>query len=240
MKTIGITDTMGSEHKFRMYKDWLEQSPEPVRIQVLSYARGNGAEIDRCDALLLTGGHDVHPSAYGSTPRDATVEGTDLHRDDFERRLLDHALKHELPILGICRGMQLANVHLGGTLIADIERAGYPAHDPDIADYRHEILVEPGSALAAITACSAGMVNSSHHQAVDRAAANLRVAARSRDGIVEALELGGSGLRLPFFLLIQYHPERMRDMENPFSARVRESFMMSITHTTEYSKTPGQ
>lgn len=235
MKTVGITDTMGSEQKFKMYKDWLEQSPEPVRIQVLSYALGNGAEIDRCDALVLTGGHDVHPSAYGPTPREAAVEGTDLRRDDFERQLLDHALKHQLPILGICRGMQLANVHLGGTLITDIVSAGYPAHDPDIAEYRHEILVEPGSTLATITASGTGMVNSSHHQAVDRPAAGLRVAARSRDGIVEALELGNGSLRLPFFLLIQYHPERMRDTQNPFSSNVRERFVTSITHTTEYS-----
>ncbi len=234
MKTIAITDTMGSEQKFRMYKDWLAQSPVPVQVRVLSYTLGNEAEIEGCDALVLTGGHDVHPSLYGKARREEAVKGTDIRRDDFERRILDRALRRQLPVLGICRGLQLTNVHLGGTLLADIASAGYPAHDPNVAEYRHEILLEHDSGLAAITMCRSGMVNSSHHQAVDRPGSGLRVVARSVDGIVEAMELSG-GLLLPFFLLVQYHPERLRDTESPFSKNVRESFIGSMMHVTEHS-----
>jgi putative glutamine amidotransferase len=177
--------------------------------------------LRRTDGLLLTGGDDVEPDLYcrrlskriratvGVTP-DAGA------RSLRELLLIQQAFAQRKPLLAICRGHQLLNVALGGTLLADI-----PQQRPSNLDHRrldqrcervHEVRLTPGTLLAKITARQKLGVNSTHHQAVDRVAPPLRVSARGSDGIVEGLEFKpGMAKALPFLVSVQFHPERLAE-----------------------------
>jgi putative glutamine amidotransferase len=154
--------------------------------------------------LLLSGGTDLNPARYGATPHPGN-EAPDDARDHLEAGLLAEALAAGLPVLGICRGMQLFNVAHGGTLIQDLENsAAHVVRGDDLALPAHQILVEPGTRLAAILGAGAHAVNSRHHQAVERVGAGLRVTARSTpDGVIEALERSDG----QFAVAVQWHPE---------------------------------
>ncbi len=230
---IAITDTLGSEPKFRKYVAWLQGGTVPVECQTLSYKLDNAPELRTCGGLVLTGGHDVEPSLYGGPRNHPKIKDVDSKRDQFERELIDEAFRRKVPLLAICRGCQIVNVHFGGTLIPDIEDAGYPAHRPlgDATECRHEISVEQGTALFNMTGEITGAVNSSHHQAIDRPGKGLVVTARSSDGIIEALELKHAH-QMPFFLLVQWHPERISDGKSPFSKKILERFLFSIQQNT--------
>lgn len=235
MITIAVTDTGGSEDKFRKYITWLEGGGTGLRTEVLSYGRGNGGTLDRCDGLLLTGGHDVSPELYGGPAAHPSITGTDPRRDEFEIGLLTTALDRGIPLLGICRGMQIAAVCLGGSLIPDLVEAGYRPHRTNDGECRHAIAAEPATSFAAMIGALNGEVNSSHHQAVAGIPDRLRLAARSDDGIVEALEL-----RQPaghsFFCLVQYHPERMADAGNVFARNLLNRFLQTTTISHSHSQ----
>ena len=226
---IAVTDTLGAEHKFMRYIEWLARDGTRVATVTLSYRTDNASELESCDALVLTGGHDVNPMLYNGPQGHSEIADVDPRRDEFEYKTLDGALARELPVLGICRGLQLANVYFGGTLIPDIEEAGYSSHRSknDSVERRHEIAVEPESLLKRITGMQRGIVNTSHHQAAFAVGKGLRITARSEDGIIEALEFE-TGRYTSFFLLVQWHPERIIDFENPFSRNLLHKFLSSI------------
>lgn len=165
--------------------------------------------LDGVDGLLLTGGEDVHPELYGAAPS-PHLYPPDRERDLFELALFATARQRELPILGICRGIQLVNVALGGTLFQDLpsERPGTVAHNPGGArDARsHEVRLEEGSRAARALGRSVFSVNSFHHQAVDRLAGGLIASGWSADGLIEAAE---SPAEAPWLLAVQWHPEEM-------------------------------
>ena len=224
---IGVTDTMGPDYKFQRYLQWLMRDDESVQCERLSYARNNLNTLDKCLALVLTGGNDVDPLLYHRPGQHQTITDVDRKRDDFERAALDKALRSGLPVLGICRGLQLANVHLGGTLMTDIEEAGYPAHrSDDGSEKRHDVAITPNSWLQTLVGVESGTVNTSHHQATETLGTGLSVAAKSPDGVIEAIELKEHAG--PFFLLVQWHPERMTDIENPLSGGILERFFSSV------------
>jgi putative glutamine amidotransferase len=164
--------------------------------------------LTRLDGILFTGGGDIDPSFYNTAPH-PKVGDVDLDRDSVELYLLERAVDQEIPFLGICRGLQLVNVGLGGTLYADIsmQRAGSLRHDyyPDYPrDYlAHRVDLRAGSQLAGILGESPLEVNSLHHQGIDRLAPGLAPIASAPDGIVEAVELPEH----PFGLAVQWHPE---------------------------------
>lgn len=225
---IGVTDTMGSEHKFQQYVSWLQHGGLPVRCLTLSYTVDNLSRIGDCDALVLTGGHDVEPSLYHGPEHHQKIIDVDPLRDKFDMGVLERALRIEIPILGICRGLQIANVYFGGTLVPDIEEAGYRSHrSPATEEYTHTISIEKESVLGTLSQVQNGIVNSSHHQAVDTVGKGLRVVARSDDGIIEAMELDENRAQ-QFFLLVQWHPERMSEFENPFSKGILDRFFSSV------------
>lgn len=165
-----------------------------------------GSILDRCAGLLLTGGHDVDPALYGQEAIPACGAPC-RERDRMEGWLLDRALERDLPVLGICRGIQLLNAHLGGTLYQDLpsQRPGPVCHvqKPPYDRPVHAVTVEEGSFLAGLTGAGELRVNSYHHQAVDVLAPGLAVDAVSEDGLVEAAHMAAHS----FVLGVQWHPE---------------------------------
>jgi putative glutamine amidotransferase len=230
---IAITDTVTSEDKFRLYTDWVNSGDNRSQWVKLSYLLDNINEIERCDGLLITGGGDVNPALYGGIVDNPTVKGVDLLRDEFERNLLDVAMEKNIPILAICHGMQLANVHFGGTLIIDIEEAGYHSHRSNTkVDKLHRVNLKTGSKLREIIGADTGDINSVHHQAVDKPSADFEITAQSDDGIVEAMEFKN---RSQFFHLLQWHPERM-NRESIFSKNILKEFLTEAFYYSTFKK----
>jgi putative glutamine amidotransferase len=193
----------------------------PLVLPALGAREFIAESVRRCDGVLLTGGEDVNPRLYGNglPPRlrgTGTVTPDGGARDWRELVLIDEVFRQRKPLLAICRGHQMLNVALGGTLWADILGQMPRALNHRRMDRRseivHEVRLTAGSLMAKIAGGHRLGVNSTHHQAVARVAAPLRVAAVSSDGIVESLELRpGAARMLPFLLSVQFHPERLVD-----------------------------
>ena len=177
--------------------------------------------VGRADGVLLTGGEDMNPVLYdphmpNKLRRKCILTPDGGARDLRELMLVDEVFRQRKPLLAICRGHQVLNVALGGTLISDIPtqlktRINHRRVDKRCAKV-HEVSLTPGSLIAKITGKRTLGVNSTHHQAVDRPAEMLAVAARSADGVVESLQLQPEAARrLPFLLSVQFHPERLVD-----------------------------
>lgn len=164
--------------------------------------------LDALDGLVLAPGRDIDPSRYGQEPH-PLLAATEPRRDEFELELIPPALERELPILGMCRGIQTLNVALGGTLAQDVSLLS-PSHasdpgwirwkaveaasleDAPMPEHpRHEIAIETDSLLARLLGATRIDVDSFHHQAVDRLGSDLAVTARSDDGVIEAIEMPG-------------------------------------------------
>jgi len=165
--------------------------------------------FDDCDGLLLTGGEDIAPSCYGAAPH-PRLGTVDPRRDANELALVVEARARDLPILGICRGIQLVNVAFGGTLVQDLpsERPGAIDHDPPQERHRrsHAIEVAEGTRLAGILGMGVFDANSLHHQGVDRVGDGLVVSARAPDGVIEGLESAASD---EWLVAVQWHPEEL-------------------------------
>lgn len=174
--------------------------------------------------MVFTGGEDIAPERYGK-PNERDRCGTIRNdRDEHEFRIFDDARERELPVLGICRGLQLLNVACGGSLITDIATADQHTKNAG-ADARHDVVVtERASLVRMLAGADRERVNSSHHQAVDELAEPFAVTARSaNDDLVEAFEWK-DGAGKPFLLAVQWHPERMEQAE-PLAGAVFERFL---------------
>ncbi len=170
------------------------------------------AILDSAGGLLLTGGEDVNPELYGAAPH-PKLGGINQQRDATELALLQAARDRRMPVLAICRGIQILNVAHGGTLYQDLssERASSIRHDQlhdtsarDATARTHDVTVTPGSRLAAATGVTAMAVNSYHHQAINRIGAGLRVTAVAPDGVIEGVEVNDPSW---WVLSVQWHPE---------------------------------
>jgi putative glutamine amidotransferase len=178
-------------------------------LAVLLPVDGRGPEklLDRIDGLIVIGGADLDPAVYGQERSEAT-ENTYRDRDEFELALTRGALERGLPFLGICRGMQLLNVALGGTLNQNLVAAdGTNPHRRIVGTFvgtEHDIDLDPGSLVARATGEEIHEARCHHHQAIDRLGNGLVVTASARDGVPEAIELEGDH---DWVLGVQWHPE---------------------------------
>ncbi len=229
MIRIGISKAHGSE-KYLNYERWLRRSADDAEYVDLMQAEDLASALDGIDGLLLTGGSDIDPSRYDHPEFADQCADVDPERDEREFHMLERALERDVPVLAICRGLQVVNVQQGGTLIPHLpdRLGGSNRHNKDEQgeDRRHDVLLRPGSMLFKATSELRGEVNSNHHQAVDQVAPTLVATANAEDGTVEALEwldpMGKS-----YLLAVEWHPER--DFPNsPFSVGVREQFLFEV------------
>lgn len=210
----------GEKDPLLTYRSAIEENG----AEVIVFAQGEPeSEISRklgqLDAVLLPGGIDVDPKFYDEPPHE-NLEKVDVALDELEFSLLRYADEQELPVLGICRGEQIMNVHYGGSLIQDI-----PSHLSNNASVVHRypksskeqkehiIYITPGTRLHDLFGVSELVVNTYHHQAVKRPGKGIVVSARSADGIVEAIELEGER----FVVGVQFHPEKLRKTRPQFN-----------------------
>jgi putative glutamine amidotransferase len=223
---IGLTKTRNPE-KHQFYLDWLKANGE-IEILTLSVANDNLNEVNNCDALVLSGGIDIHPKFYnGTTDYPGAPKEFNEKRDAFEIAAFHSAEKNNIPILGICRGMQLINVIHKGTLIQSLGVIDLSRIHKGSPDKSHEVNIEPGTMLYDIVGNKQTEINSAHHQAIDKLGDGLVINARSGEGIVEGIERADR-FNKPFLLAIQWHPERMFrfQLENaPASKAIRDRFI---------------
>lgn len=221
MKKIGLSTSNSTSMSFTLTRlsgcnlDSIRRAGGlPIIIPSIDEAKAE-AYIDQVDALVLTGGNDVSPHYYDKSP--TTEEDYDFERDRFEFKLLEMALAKEIPIMCICRGLQLANVYMGGSLILDLKKEGYTSlihliedqNDHRLKDAYHTIEVDKESNFYSLTGKESLLVNSIHHQVLGRLGDRIRPVAKSSDGIVEIAEMED----YENFIGFQFHPERMQDQE---------------------------
>ncbi|QGG98123.1 gamma-glutamyl-gamma-aminobutyrate hydrolase family protein [Streptococcus dysgalactiae] len=184
--------------------------------------------INTIDGLILSGGHDICPLNYGEEPS-PKLGDTFPARDAFDFALLERAVAKEIPILGICRGNQIINVKNGGNLWQDLSYVQKPLlkhwqeHHPDWAT--HSVDLEKGSLLHRIFETDTLMVNSFHHQIIKEVAPGFKVAARAKDGVIEAIEHES----YPFMIGVQWHPE-MLHQSVPIMNRLFQALIQATAH----------
>jgi len=221
---IAVTNTFNPKLEF--YFSWLKRFEPDLEWVVLSHKNNNPNDLDTVDGILFTGGGDIDPVLFDKADPARYSKHVDRSRDEFELKVVPLALSKNVPTLGVCRGLQVVNVALGGTLILDLPSAGYKDH-ANTNDYQlaHTVTVKPDTFLAEMTGRPILQVNTSHHQAIDKLGEGLMASAFSPDGVIEAAEWTTKAGK-PYCCLVQWHPERMTDTPDPLASRaVAESFL---------------
>ena len=221
MIKIGVTF---SESNYSNYPLWIKGNDSTIEIIELSYETNNLQEVFNCDAVVFTGGIDMDPIEkieYANAPKEFN-----RIRDLFEKAVLELALQQRKPILGICRGLQLINVYQGGTLHLDNGEAKNIIHKKETEDKKHSIQVKKDSQFYSIVKQEFGEVNSAHHQSIDKLGLGLKAVAHTEDGLIEVIE--STNPNEQFLIALQWHPERMMDLESPFSKDIRSALIENI------------
>jgi len=205
---VAVSKSSGS------YEAWLQGAdPDVVIVNMYGMTVDSALFVlSTCHGLLLTGGEDVNPVYYGKLNELAKCEEIDHYRDSLELALINRAVLVRMPVFGICRGEQILNVALGGSLLTDIptDAGTKVAHrcPPGSKDCLHSVKIDKQSDLYQATGLENGMVNSYHHQAVDMVAPGMKITALSDNDVAEAIErefpLGKS-----FLMGVQWHPEAL-------------------------------
>jgi putative glutamine amidotransferase len=222
---IGLTYT-GTGWKHENYVRWLQDGQE---IEVIKLGHEDG-EFPDCDGLVLSGGVDIHPEFYGGALEYREYRGWNRERDKFEVEVLKKAWGRGLPVLGVCRGLQLINVVKGGTLVQDLGILGDEVHQNEPEDKLHGVVLEGDGLLKGIVGKGEGIVNSAHHQAIGMLGEGLRINCRAEDGTIEGIEWARPAGR-SFLLAVQWHPERMYVHGLPeasFYRAIRDKFINEI------------
>ena len=200
----------------------------PLIVPPLSNAEAAASVLDSVAGLMLTGGEDVDPARYGEK-RHEKVRSVNPARDATEAALIEEARARGTPVLAICRGIQILNVALGGTLVQDIPSQCETTIDHDDEGARnsrtHEVEIEPDSLIAKAVGAEHITVNSFHHQSVKRVADGMRVTARSPDGVIEGIESTDEDW---WVMGVQWHPEEMTESAEPWDRGLFKAFAKQI------------
>lgn len=189
--------------------------------------------LDQASGLVLTGGEDIDPQLFGEAPHPATG-APHATRDAYELALARAAAERHVPTLAICRGVQVLNVALGGTLIQDIptQRPGSLAHEAESKAQRgervHHVALDQSSRLARIIGSASIATNSSHHQSLNTVPATLRVTGRADDGIIEAVEPRDGSLGSWWMVGVQWHPEELTTTAEDWDRRLFGAFADAV------------
>lgn len=208
------------------YQNWVLRENPKCKIISLYHVRKDSITywLQQASGFLLTGGEDVHPSLYKQASDTSLCGDIDRFRDSLEFQILETAFARKRPLFGICRGEQITNVFLGGSLIVDIpSQIGEKVLHRKGGPTEHEVLVLENSSLAPMAAVKKGVVVTNHHQAIKNLGKGLKPMAITADNIIEAVEKTNE-LSIPFLMAVQWHPERM-EAKNPLSYSLSRAFV---------------
>jgi putative glutamine amidotransferase len=231
-KKIGISFTATN---FTNYLQWFDENDlgDSFELVTLSFEDDNMEDMLQCDGFMLTGGVDVHPSMYDGAEQYSNMPNTfQQDRDHFESKIYRHAQERKLPVLGICRGLQLVNILEGGKLIQDLGEKKNMVHRKTDVDKKHGVDIKASCLLNKICGVLSGEVNSAHHQCINPLSlpSSLKAVAFSEDQTIEAIEYSDASNK-GFMLCVQWHPERMDNKTtNPLSINIKKAFLDAITH----------
>lgn len=210
------------------YYRWLKSVDSTIIFYEMYHLEFDSAmkALEVCDGLLLTGGTDVYPGRFGKEADTGRVLEPDFKRDSLEFALLTKACKMGIPVQGVCRGLQLINVHFGGSLIIDIptDIDTVVKHQlPDTYDCPHYVEIVSGSLLHEVSGLLAGTTNSNHHQGIDVLGLGLEAMAKTNDGLIESIGFIDRENK-SYLMAVQWHPERL-DYTNPLSGPIVKRFV---------------
>ncbi len=219
------------EIDYQNYYRWLKSVDSTMVIFDMYHLELDSALklLAECDGLLLTGGTDVYPGRFGKENDTSRILQPDFKRDTLEFALLSKAIELKMPVQGICRGLQLINVHFGGSLIIDIpsDMDTIIKHQlPDTYNCPHEVKISEGSLMHEITGTDKGITNSNHHQGIDILGKGLEGMATTQDGLIEAIGLKDIA-NSSYLFAVQWHPERM-DYTSPLSGAIAKRFVEEV------------
>jgi putative glutamine amidotransferase len=227
-----ITIALSYGDKNSSYGKWIKSQDSCINIINLYKFKVDSIEhvLEKCDGLLLTGGADVSPCLYNQS-KDTCRCYMHLRRDSIELRAIHKAIKTKIPILGICRGEQILNVALGGSLIVDIPSdIGKDITHRKTGTYNcfHTVKLDTSSILGKLSGTKQIRTNSRHHQAINRISSDLKAIAYSEDGIIEAIQW-----KVPenkaFLLGLQWHPEQLGTKDS-LSTNILKHFISEINN----------
>ena len=228
---IGISKAL-PESSYGNYAKWIARADTGILCVDLYHMPVDSAiaVLDNCSGLLISGGPDVYPKRYGQEYDTVKCDPADFFRDTLEWSLITRAKELEMPIMGICRGLQILNIYHGGNLYPDIPTDLDTLVKHRCKDWQHcehaVNRVPAGSLLFEICGEQKGVVNTNHHQGIERLGLGLRAVAFSEDGLIESIEYAEHDQK-PFLLGVQWHPERM-DTLNPFSMPIARRFVFEV------------
>ncbi len=210
------------------YVKWMED--DNIIILDAYTIKNTDSILELADGIILTGGEDINPLQYNDTVNLAVCEEIDYQRDTLERKLFDFAMEHKIPLIGVCRGMQMMNVASGGTLYGNIPtEIGTTVVHRNNGEVNHKIVLTDTCSLIFPLDTDTIIVNSLHHQGLKIIPDHLRVIARAFDGLPETVVM--DKIQHPFMIAVQFHPERLEE-DNIIHTTMKESFHKEINKTT--------
>ncbi|PKP47368.1 MAG: hypothetical protein CVT92_17030 [Bacteroidetes bacterium HGW-Bacteroidetes-1] len=233
-KTESLVIAVSKERlsEIHKYGEWLAFQQIPLRTIDLSKVKLENIidSLKICDGLLLTGGADIYPGHYGKENDTSRCGSFDHERDTYEMKAFQVAKSLNMPILGICRGLQIINIIEGGSLTIDLptDKGSGELHRIGDEDWAtHQVSFTKGSLLSNLVATQEVLVASNHHQGIDVLAGSLQPAATSDDLLIEAIEWNKNSMH-PFLLAVQWHPEWM-DRSDELSGKIAKYFLLEAT-----------
>ncbi|HMM12037.1 MAG TPA: gamma-glutamyl-gamma-aminobutyrate hydrolase family protein [Bacteroidales bacterium] len=226
-KPLVIAITKERKIEGKKYGEWLGRQDSTLRFIYLSeVAFENLADsLALADGILFTGGADIHPANYGKASDTIRCGAIDTIRDRYELEAFRIAQRLKMPVLGICRGLQMINVAMGGTLVIDLpqDKGTAELHRVGSEDWaEHPVTLIPGSRIASLVKTPIVMVASNHHQGIEQLAPALSASATSPDMLIEAIE--NQPNTSPWIMAVQWHPEWMAH-DDELSGKIAVSFL---------------